>query len=208
MEELVRDGAEDDSRKRPLARGADDDHPRVTVCRERDKRLGRALREQDRLRLHARLLVTGDSGIDERAAELLERLLRLAPLVADASVRRLRRVRDEQRVAEALRKLHCALDGAVRAPGAVDPDDDGPAHCWPPAAAGCASPEAIVGSTASNGLRPKKRSFPPARQSSSRASPRSRKPVPITNGTPRPSTSWPVYEFSGSAKSIDDLTKR
>src|SRR5262245_3594902 len=207
MEELVRDGAEDDPGERPLARGADDDHPRIPVGRERDQRLGRTLRQEDGLGLDARLLRARDPGLDERAPELLEGLPRLAPLVADTAVRRLRRVRDEQCVAEALRDLDGALHGAVRATGPVDADDDRAAHGWPPADAGCASPEAIAGSTASNGLRPKNRSFPSSRQRTSRTRPSRRKPIPITNGTPRPSTSWPVYEFSGSAKSIDDLTK-
>ena len=41
-----------------------------------------------------------------------------------------------------------------------------------------------------------------------KTTPRSRKPTPITSGTPTPRIDWPVYDASGSVKSFTDWKKR
>ena len=191
MDELVWHRAENDAGERALARRAHDDEARRAFCGDLEQCLRGALRNERGLGRDACLARPRDRLLHDRRPELLERLLRLLPLVADAAKRRLDGVHDDERVAEPDRQLDRSLHGDVRALRAVDADDDRPAHDG-------AFPVATCGSTASNAFRPKNRSFPPKRQTTSNTSPSSRKPMPITNGTPMPRIVWPVYEFSTS----------
>ncbi len=136
MDELVRDGAEDDPGQRPLARRPNDDHAGVALGREREQRLGRPLRDEHRLGLDACLGGACYAGVHQRAADLLECVPRLAPFVADASVRRLDSICDDERVAEPGRELDRPRDRGVGAARSVDADDDGATQCSPPEVAG------------------------------------------------------------------------
>ena len=208
-QELVRDRAEDEpgraaarsrSRRRSSGRRA---------RREREQRLGRTLGHEHRRRRRPRPRLPAP-----RAASTIGRpssssaRVALAPLVTDAPERRLDRVGDHERVAEPARKLDGTLDGTVRARRSRRRRRRWRAHCRPPAAA-VAPYRGDAGSTASNGRRPKKRSLP--REPPQRRGARGRgagSPSRSRTARPMPRIVWPEYEFSGSAKSIADLTKR